>query len=174
MSLIKRPNPLALKNAEINRLIADKRALESRAIAAEALSAELTIKSSSLEAELDCADCEDINALQCAADAASYDVLKVQGVLRNELCSNHWRTQFSKCGLSDAFCILQDTFSALLCEREYELSVASHNLAFCKAQGAIDCVNLGASDLHAIIDANPEMDTRCKQYILEKLAVAGA
>ena len=172
--LIKRPNATAALQAEVNRLTAANSVLAAQVAECEATAAAAVINAAALEAELACPDCTDLSSLQCEVQAANYDVGKVQGKLRNELCNQHWRIMFNKCGQSAAYKELSTMFEALLLEKEYCLSIAAHNLAFCCAEGAPGKVETSITALETILTDNPDMDARCKSFINEFVAVARA
>lgn len=174
MSLIRRPNQAAVLEARINALESEKRVLETQLSQVQATADAAVTEAQNLADEIDCADCSDMDALKCIADGAKYDTLDVQNIYRNELCGNHWRSAFNKCGLSESFCQLQQLFGALLAEREYELAIASHNLAFCAAQSAPDCIAENVAALEATIESDENMDSRCRGYIAQLLAIANA
>lgn len=166
---IKRPDITALKDAEINELRARVRMLESQKLHAERTA--LLAQSKVDEVTADCPECADICALEYAVMDSNRDVQEIQNILKNELCGNYYPKKFRAKGLGAEFKCLQDIVTAQLASAEYDLAMAAHNLAFCKAEGSEEYIENKTNELADMIESNPSIDDRCMKFINKILSL---
>lgn len=173
MTFIKYVNPVVAKDAEIAKLKAQLRTSESRALEAEATALHVQAVVEEMTAET--VDCSDVCALENALCDAEYDLLKMQGKLNSEIKTGaYWNCKLSAKGLYKEAAILADITEASICNYEYKLAIAAHNLAMCKSQSAPEYIAEKKLELEALLAANPDVDARCQAYIDEVLVKACA
>ena len=162
-------NPAVAKDSEIADLKLQVRALSSQLDLANLRANNLEMLA--VEADEECPECEDIAALEQVCNAANYDVMDAQQVVNSELKTGaYWHRTFCAKGLAAEAGLLNDLMCVLLLEREYQLSIAAHNVAFCKADGAAEYIDAKKAELELLLAAKPDMDTRCVSYINKILA----
>jgi|GEM_PF-4351112 len=170
---IKQPNPVAAKDCEINQLKARIKVLEAKLTCCEAdLKA---CQENVCEYEEVCPECHDICKLEIACDDARCNIAELQRLVSDELACGAKMPHKMKCaGLSDELCLLTEIMTAALCEAEYDMAVAAHNLAFCHAQNAPCYIAERKECLEALIEANCDIDPACLKFIRKALLCACA
>lgn len=158
--MIRRPDPVAAKNAEIARLQAEVRMWRAKSEHNEA--AALQAQSVVADLEEECPECADICALENALNDANRYFLEAQYASKNEWNScGFWPTKFKCKGLADELCLIQEIVGASVCDSELDVAIAAYNLAYCRAKNAPEYIEDLKCQLIALTESNPDIDPKC-------------